>query len=204
MYLTLAAVAGARVSFIGFVRSLVEGPDSATRHDVVDSGTTISRLKVRPHPFKLFSIYHRGGEFRCKIPFKLFKSFSKRMLPSQFESPHWPASPEHLSSARQFLKSLSAKPDARPVLIIPDRDVDGLTSGGIMHRLVKRVLLRNRNIDVRTRFVAKGASIHDASEKAEVDVANPRCVSSTEQLIYQPCHCARSRIARFTSFSFQC
>jgi single-stranded DNA-specific DHH superfamily exonuclease len=100
------------------------------------------------------------------------------MLTSQFESPDWPASPEHLSWARQFLKSIGTKADDRPVLIIPDRDVDGLTSGAIIHRLVKRVLLRDRNIDVQTRFVAKGASIHDTSEKAEVDAVNPRCVST--------------------------
>jgi single-stranded DNA-specific DHH superfamily exonuclease len=96
------------------------------------------------------------------------------MATSQYESPGWPASPEQLAAARQFLKSIVTKPDNRPVLIIPDRDVDGLTSGGIMQRLVARVLLRERSVDVQTRFVAKGASIHDASEKAEIDAPDPR------------------------------
>lgn len=96
------------------------------------------------------------------------------MATSQYETPTWPASPDHLSAARQFLKSLTTKPDDRPVLIIPDRDVDGLTSGGIMQRLVSRVLLKGRKVEVQTRFVAKGASINDASEKAEIDAVDPR------------------------------
>jgi len=96
------------------------------------------------------------------------------MATSQYETPSWPASPEHLAAARQFLQSIATKPDDRPVLIIPDRDVDGLTSGGIMQRLISRVLLKERKVDVQTRFVAKGASIHDPSEKAEIDALDPR------------------------------
>lgn len=91
-----------------------------------------------------------------------------------FETPEWPASPEHLTAARQFLKSISTKSDDRPVLILPDRDVDGLTSGGIIHHIVSRILLKDRNVECPVRFVPKGASIADASEKAEVDAFNPR------------------------------
>lgn len=96
------------------------------------------------------------------------------MSTSTYETPNWPASPEHLSAARQFLKSISTKSDERPVLIVPDRDVDGLTSGGIMQRVLSRVLLKGRNIDVQTRFVTKGSSINDSSEKAEIDAVNAR------------------------------
>jgi single-stranded DNA-specific DHH superfamily exonuclease len=96
------------------------------------------------------------------------------MSSSTYETSNWPASPEHLSAARQFLKSLSDKQDDRPVLILPDRDVDGLTSGGIMHRVVSRILLKDRNIDVPVRFVTKGAWIGDPSEKAEIKAVNPR------------------------------
>jgi single-stranded DNA-specific DHH superfamily exonuclease len=96
------------------------------------------------------------------------------MSTSTYETPNWPASPEHLSAARQFLKSISTKSDDRPVLIVPDRDVDGLTSGGIMQRVLSRVLLKGRNIDVQTRFVTKGSSINDSSEKAEIDAVNAR------------------------------
>ena len=96
------------------------------------------------------------------------------MSTSPHETPSWPASPEHLSAARQFLASLSKKEDDRPVLILPDRDVDGLTSGGIMHRVISRILLKNRKIDVPVQFVTKGAWIGDPLEKAEIDAINPR------------------------------
>jgi hypothetical protein len=93
-----------------------------------------------------------------------------------YETPEWPASPEHLSAARQFLKSISSKEDDRPVLIVPDRDVDGLTSAGILYRVVSRILLKNRgNIKVRVQFVTKGAWIGDAAEKAAIDTAGARC-----------------------------
>jgi len=98
----------------------------------------------------------------------------RRMSATTYETPAWPASPEHLTSARQFLKSISTKIDDRPVLICPDRDVDGLTSGGIMHRIVSRILLKDRNVDVPVRFAPKGASINDASETTEIDAINPR------------------------------
>jgi len=97
----------------------------------------------------------------------------KRMM-ATYETPSWPASPEHLSAARQFLKLLSSKRDDRPVLIIPDRDVDGLTSGGIMHRVVSRLLLKERKISVPVKFITKGGWIGDPAEKAEIDAINPR------------------------------
>jgi len=96
------------------------------------------------------------------------------LITSPYETPEWPASVEHLSAARQFLKSISSKTDDRPVLIVPDRDVDGLTSGGIMQRILSRVLLKDRNVPVQTRFVPKGVSINDASEKAEIDAIGAR------------------------------
>jgi len=96
------------------------------------------------------------------------------LSPSPYETPTWPASPDHLNAARQFLTSISSKEDDRPILIIPDRDVDGLSSGGIMQRVVSRILLKNPEVPVRTRFVSKGAWLGDAPEKAEVDAINPR------------------------------
>lgn len=96
------------------------------------------------------------------------------MSTSPFETPNWPASPSQISAARQFLKSLSGKEDDRPVLILPDRDVDELTSGGIIHRVISRILLKERKIDVSVRFISKGAWIGDPSEKAEIEAVNPR------------------------------
>lgn len=93
-----------------------------------------------------------------------------------YETANWPTSPEQLSVARQFLKSVATKEDDRPVLLLPDRDVDGLTSGGIMYRVLSRALLKNRKVDVRTRFVAKGAWIGDPSERVEIDSISPRYV----------------------------
>src|SRR5271170_814880 len=115
-----------------------------------------------------------------------------------YETPDWPASPEHLTAARQFLKSISTKPDNRPVLILPDRDVDGLTSGGIIHGIVSRIFLKDRNVEVPVRFVPKGVSINDASEKAEIDALNPRYLLQGSALT-KSCHSSRSRISRIPS-----
>ena len=80
---------------------------------------------------------------------------------------------------------MATKTDDRPVLLLPDRDVDGLTSGGIMHRVVSRILLKDRKVQVLMRFVPKGASICDASEKIEIDSLNPRHVPSITSLIWE-------------------
>jgi hypothetical protein len=103
------------------------------------------------------------------------------MATSQYETPNWPASPEHLAAARTFLTSLSNKPDDRPVLILPDRDVDGLSSGGIMHRVITRILLKTRKVDVPVHFIARGTWIGDASERAEIDAIDPRYASYENQ-----------------------
>src|SRR5271169_2972437 len=105
------------------------------------------------------------------------------MSTSPYETTNWPASPEHLSAARNFLISLANKTDDRPVLILPDRDVDGLTSGGIMHRVISRILIKDRNIDILVRFVRKGAWIGDSSEKAEIEAVNPRFYRPRIELI---------------------
>ena len=93
-----------------------------------------------------------------------------------YETPTWPASPEHLQAAREFLKDIKSKRDDRPVLIVPDRDVDGLTSGGIMQRIVSGVLLKDNPFNplVQTRFVPKGVSINDPSERQEIDATGAR------------------------------
>ena len=122
---------------------------------------------------------------------------------TSFESPEWPASPDQLTAARQFLKSISTKPDDRPVLILPDRDVDGLTSGGIMHRVVSRILLKDRNVECFIRFVPKGANISDPSEKAEIDAVNARYSFKRFGLI-QSRHSPRSRISRIPSNRLKC
>jgi len=93
-----------------------------------------------------------------------------------YETPNWPASPEHLQAARQFLQEIKSKDDERPILIMPDRDVDGLTSGGIMQRVVSRILLKDNpfNIPVQARFVPKGVSINDPSEREAIDAVDAR------------------------------
>jgi hypothetical protein len=148
----------------------VEGSES-NFNDVLESG---KQIKVDLRSFILFSLIPRGGRVSTHCLGGPLQSTVRRMSTSKYETPNWPASPEHLSAARQFLKSISTKPDDRPVLIIPDRDVDGLTSGGIMQRVISRVLLKERRIDVQTRFVSKGASINDLSEKVEIDAVNAR------------------------------
>ena len=96
------------------------------------------------------------------------------MSTSPYETPDWPASPEHLSTARQFLSKIATKEDNRPILIMPDLDVDGLTSGGIMYRVITRILLKNRNIDVLVRFIPRGVWIGDPTEKTLTDELDPR------------------------------
>ena len=135
----------------------------------------------------LFTLFHRTllyiTKVRTHFGCQLLRIISRRMSTSPYETLNWPTSSEHLSAARQFLLSLSKKEDDRPVLILPDRDVDGLTSGGIMHRVLSRVLLKDRKIDVPVQFITKGAWIGDHSEKAKIDAVNPRYSLSEGKLI---------------------
>jgi hypothetical protein len=105
------------------------------------------------------------------------------MSTSQYETANWPASTQHLATAREFLSSISKKADDRPVLIIPDRDVDGLTSGAIIHRVLSRIILKNRNIPILTQFVPKEMSVHDPSQKEEIDSTGARYYLTQWQLI---------------------
>jgi len=122
-----------------------------------------------------------------------------------YESSNWPADPAQLSDAREFLRSIAAKDDNRPVLIIPDRDVDGLTSGAIIHRVISRVILEDRKLNVLIRFVPKGSWLGDPSEKADIDMINPRyCCSSRFGLNRQSCYCIGSGIQGLPSIGFKC
>jgi single-stranded DNA-specific DHH superfamily exonuclease len=93
-----------------------------------------------------------------------------------YETPNWPASREHLQASRQFLREIKSKKDERPILIVPDRDVDGLTSGGIMQRVVSRILLKDNtaNVPVQVRFMPKGVSINESSEREAIDEVGAR------------------------------
>jgi hypothetical protein len=50
-----------------------------------------------------------------------------------------------------------------------------------MHRVITRILLKTRKVDVPVHFIARGTWIGDASERAEIDAIDPRYASYENQ-----------------------
>jgi hypothetical protein len=97
-----------------------------------------------------------------------------RMSTSRYESATWPAPPEQLSAAREFLSSIAEKKDRSPILLIPDRDADGLASGSMMHRVLSRVILKDRDIPILTEWVEKGGDVTDPQHRALIESTGAR------------------------------
>ncbi|KAF8536062.1 DHH phosphoesterase [Trichophaea hybrida] len=80
------------------------------------------------------------------------------------DPPPWPAPPEALSEARNFILSAASSP--HPTLLIPDRDADGLSSGTILS--VTLQLLRKPPSLIYTHFVSLGRSIFSSEERGVI------------------------------------
>jgi hypothetical protein len=75
--------------------------------------------------------------------------------------PIWPAPEEQLRNVRHAI--LQCAKSNQPVLILPDKDADGLTSGAILHRTLTELGL-NRDL-IQIFFVAKGTVAAHASDE---------------------------------------
>ena len=73
----------------------------------------------------------------------------------------WPAPEDAIESARAFLRACAE--EQRCVLIAPDKDADGLSSGVIVHRTLTALGLSKEKIQVH--LLQKGMNIHDESER---------------------------------------
>lgn len=65
------------------------------------------------------------------------------------------------------------------VLIVPDKDADGLSSGVIVYRTLTLLGLPSSLIDVH--LVRKGANIHDEIERAAMQAKQPKYVIIVDQ-----------------------
>ncbi|KZT00905.1 DHH phosphoesterase [Laetiporus sulphureus 93-53] len=89
----------------------------------------------------------------------------------------WPASQEAVTAARAFLTECAHA--QQPVLLLPDKDADGLCSGFILHRTLLALGLAPSLLSVH--FVAKGSNVHAASERAAIARHGPRYIILADQ-----------------------
>ncbi|KND04201.1 uncharacterized protein SPPG_01634 [Spizellomyces punctatus DAOM BR117] len=98
-------------------------------------------------------------------------------------TPHnrnWPADPASLRSARTFLQSLTQPdPQSKPILIVPDKDVDGLCGGAIIYRTL--LLLGVPESDIKVHFVGKGSNIHRDDERENMQSVHARAIVVVDQ-----------------------
>ncbi|KAL8984117.1 MAG: hypothetical protein Q9177_004786 [Variospora cf. flavescens] len=89
----------------------------------------------------------------------------------------WPASPGAIESARVFLKDCASS--QQKILIVPDKDADGLDAGVIVHRTLTALGAAASSIDVH--LVAKGNTIHDEEEREAMKKKNPKYIIVVDQ-----------------------
>ncbi|CBQ69618.1 conserved hypothetical protein [Sporisorium reilianum SRZ2] len=71
--------------------------------------------------------------------------------------PEWPAPPSKLQEATEFLQACAASPPSERILLVPDKDADGLCSGVIMYRtLVQALHIDPSRIDIH--LITKGSN----------------------------------------------
>ncbi|KAL8730763.1 MAG: hypothetical protein Q9166_003833 [cf. Caloplaca sp. 2 TL-2023] len=89
----------------------------------------------------------------------------------------WPALPEAIENARDFLRECAAS--QQKVIIVPDKDADGLDAGVIIHRTLTALGAEASSIDVH--LVAKGKSIHDEDEREAMGADDPSYIIVVDQ-----------------------
>lgn len=89
----------------------------------------------------------------------------------------WPAPASQIAAVRSLIQR-AATSNAR-VLLVPDKDADGLSSGAILRHTLLALGLPEGNIDVH--FVAKGCSVHDEAERRRMEAYGPRFVFVLDQ-----------------------
>ncbi|KAL8781082.1 MAG: hypothetical protein Q9213_006164 [Squamulea squamosa] len=95
----------------------------------------------------------------------------------------WPASSEAIDSARDFVREwltdLASAATKEKILIVPDKDADGLDAGVIIHRTLTALGVEASLIDVH--LVGKGKSIHDEEEREAMGAKNPKYIIIVDQ-----------------------
>ncbi|KAL8810749.1 MAG: hypothetical protein Q9223_007689, partial [Gallowayella weberi] len=89
----------------------------------------------------------------------------------------WPASREAIDRARDFIRECAISKEQ--ILIVPDKDADGLDAGVIIHRTLTALGAEPSSINVH--LVAKGRSIHDDEERKSMGDRNPKYVIVVDQ-----------------------
>jgi DHH family len=92
-------------------------------------------------------------------------------------NPIWPVPDWQLRNVRDAI-SACANANER-VLIVPDKDADGLTSGVILYRTLKELGLNEENINVH--FVTKGNVAASKEERQAMQATNPKYIFVLDQ-----------------------
>jgi len=92
-------------------------------------------------------------------------------------NPIWPAPAEAIEKARVFLKQCATSNEK--VLLVPDKDADGLSSGVIVYRTLTALGLNKDKIDVYLH--KRGANIHHEEERQEMTAKEPSWVIVLDQ-----------------------
>lgn len=115
----------------------------------------------------------KGAKVRPEIP----EYTDSEPLRNAKGDPIWPAPEEALNAARSFIKQCATS-DSK-VLIVPDKDADGLSSGVIIYRTLTTLGLDKGNIDVHLH--KRGATIHQDEERQAMTAKRPAYVIVLDQ-----------------------
>ncbi|KAL8898246.1 MAG: hypothetical protein Q9192_002167 [Flavoplaca navasiana] len=89
----------------------------------------------------------------------------------------WPASSEAIENARLYLRECASS--KAKTLIVPDKDVDGLDAGVIVHRTLTALGAPASSIKVH--LVGKGKSIHDEEEREAMGAKEAKYIIVVDQ-----------------------
>ena len=98
-------------------------------------------------------------------------------LKDEHGNPIWPAPEEAIEKARAFIREAAAS--GKKVLIVPDKDADGLSSGVIIYRTLTALGLDSSLIDAH--LITKGSNIHEDDERALMAAKKPAYIIVLDQ-----------------------
>ncbi|KAL3421627.1 single-stranded-dna-specific exonuclease [Phlyctema vagabunda] len=89
----------------------------------------------------------------------------------------WPAPHDQMANARAFIRECAAA--EKRTLIVPDKDADGLSSGVMIHRTLRKLGFPETLLDVH--LVQKGSNIHEEIERIAMKEMKPRYIIVLDQ-----------------------
>ncbi|PSN60224.1 DHH phosphoesterase [Corynespora cassiicola Philippines] len=89
----------------------------------------------------------------------------------------WPAPAAQIERAREIIRECAKA--QKTVLIMPDKDADGLSSGAILHHTLTALGLDSSLISVH--FPAKGSNVHESSTRDVIDETSPSYIFVLDQ-----------------------